>query len=452
MRRARPWPQLLLVVFIGVVYRDGLLGVPRWDQLVYLYEASQFDSPLTLLAYSPSWNRSVSVGDHLLYRPILSLFLAVQHILFGRNFFLWQAAGIALHTTQSLLLYQLLGRVSPRSPAANLAVAGLFSSLAISSEMVVWHHITGYMLFTVLASLSLSRLLVSLETGRTRAADASVLLAIGAAFTYELGSAYCLLAALATLVSAIRLRRARGSGVRRRIWLATRLALVPVLYATVSLLDFFARPGSLQASDFRAGASADVLGGLTLAASQLYFWLGGAVLPSVYQLAPGSRTQFVGFSWPGGPWLALNVGSTGAVAVGGAGLMLLGWRRCGLAGLGRLALGYGFLLAYASIVSFGRLLQRSAFYMLQNLHYAYIAILALLVAHALALWSDAAPAPDSAPASGERRALRATCRVLFVGGLCGLALVNAVETASLLSDQRHLYAAPRLELLYHAER
>ena len=145
--------------------------------------------------------------------------------------------------------------------------------------MVIWPHITGYILFTVLASLSLSRLLDFLETGRERAAGASVLLAICAAFTYELGHVYCLLAALATVVSALRLKhgtqgqtpRPDVSGVRRRVRLAAMLAPVPVLYATVSLFDFFSRLGSVQASDGRVNMSADILRGLTLAVSQPYF-------------------------------------------------------------------------------------------------------------------------------------------------------------------------------------
>ena len=455
-----PCPRLLLILFVAVVYHDGLWGVPRWDQLVYLYEASQFDSALELLAYSPSWNRSVSIGDHILFRPILYLFLAAQHALFGRNFFLWQATGISLHAAQSLLLYGLLQRISPRTPAPNLVVAGLFSSLFISSEMVIWHHITGYILFTVLASLSLSRLLDFLETGRERAADASVLLAICAAFTYELGNVYCLLAALATVVSALRLKqetqgqtpRPDLGGVRRRVRLAAMLALVPVLYATVSLFDLFSRLGSVQASDIRVNMSAGILGGLTLAVSQLYFWLGGVLLPSVYELAAGDRTVFVRFRWPGGPWLALNVASVAAAAIGGVGLILPRWRHCGLAGLGRLAPGYAFVLCYSSIVSFGRSLQRPAPYLLQNLNYAYIAILGVFVAHALALWSGAAPPPKGDPDGRQRSATTATCRRLFVGGLFGLLLVNAAETMSLLSDSRHLYAAPRIELLYHAER
>src|SRR3990172_1535231 len=151
-------------------------------------------------------------------------------------------------------------------------------------------------------------------------------------------------------------------------------------------------------------------------------------------------------------WRALNVASGAAAAIGGAGLGLLRWRRCGLAGLGRLAPGYAFVLAYASIVSFGRSLQRPAPYLLQNLNYAYIAILGVFVAHALALWSGAAPPPKGDPEGRQRSAATATCRRLFVGGLFGLLLVNAAETMSLLSDSRHLYAAPRLELLHHAER
>ena len=325
--------------------------------------------------------------------------------------------------------------------------------------MVIWHHITGYILFTVLASLSLSRLLDFLETGRERAADASVLLAICAAFTYELGNVYCLLAALATVVSALRLKqdtqgqtpRPDLGGVRRRVRLAAMLALVPVLYATVSLFDLFSRLGSVQASDIRVNMSAGILGGLTLAVSQLYFWLGGVLLPSVYQLAAGDRTMFLGFRWPGGPWLALNVASVAAAAIGGGGLGLLRWRRCGLAGLGRLAPGYAFVLGYSSIVSFGRSLQRPAPYLLQNLNYAYVAILGVFVAHALALWSGAAPQKGD-PDGRQRSAATATCRWLFVGGLFGLLLVNAAETMSLLSDSRHFYAAPRIELLYHAER
>ena len=74
------------------------------------------------------------------------------------------------------------------------------------------------------------------------------------------------------------------------------------------------------------------------------------------------------------------------------------------------------------------------------------------MAHALALWSGAGTPSDGEREVGRRGVASATCRRLFVGGLAGLALVNAVETASLVSDQRHLYAAPRLELLYHAER
>jgi len=89
-----------------------------------------------------------------------------------------------------------------------IAIIGIVTNILLLGFFWLLHQFSGYditslrtMLFTILAILSLSFLLDYLETDRTRAADASVLLAIGAAFTYELGSVYCLLAALASVVS-----------------------------------------------------------------------------------------------------------------------------------------------------------------------------------------------------------------------------------------------------------
>src|SRR5262245_20113319 len=97
-----------LLALLGVVYWDGCWRPPRHDQLVYLYEASRFPRFLDRLAYSPAWNRVVSVpGDQILYRPVLYLLLASEHALFGMNFFLWQAAGIGLHAAQTLLLHRM---------------------------------------------------------------------------------------------------------------------------------------------------------------------------------------------------------------------------------------------------------------------------------------------------------------------------------------------------------
>ena len=50
------------------------------DPLVYLYEASQFATPGELLAHAPAWNRSVSVGDHVEFRPLFHLMLGVEQV------------------------------------------------------------------------------------------------------------------------------------------------------------------------------------------------------------------------------------------------------------------------------------------------------------------------------------------------------------------------------------
>jgi hypothetical protein len=455
-----PYPETFLVIFVAVVYRDALWGVPRSDQLVYLYEASQFDSPAELLAHSASWNRTISIGDHLLYRPFLYFLLAAEHILFGRTFVLWQAMGVALHAAQSLVLYRLLVRLAPGRPVAALAAAALFSSLLVSSEAVVWHHITGYILFTLLTSLSLWFLLDFLEGGRPRAAGTSVLLALGATFTYEFGAVYCLLAALGTAISAVRFSQRRREGGGRsasrrsglQLRLATTLGLVPLLYAVVSATDLLARLGSVAASDAPRPTPTELLRGLALMPYPAFFWAGGVLLPSVYRFGADRRTMFLEFIWPTGPWLAFNLAAAGAAVAGAVGGALLARGQGATARLGRLALGYAFVLTYLAVLSLGRLLPRGAAYTLYNLHYAYIAILGVLVAHALGLWAGADATHEPRPAPPRRPRAAGIARWLLTGGTIGLALVNGAETASLLAAHRHVYAAPRLELLHHARR
>src|ERR1035441_6821257 len=78
-----------------------------------------------------------------------------------------------------------------------LLVTCLFSGSFLPSELVIWNHITGYVLFCLLISLSVYTLVEFFEYHRIRYALWSAISAGAAIFTYELGIAYCLLACLA---------------------------------------------------------------------------------------------------------------------------------------------------------------------------------------------------------------------------------------------------------------
>src|SRR4030095_13840408 len=86
-----------LVVLVIFVYFVSLWGVPRYDQLAYLYQAAQFRDFSDLLAHSASWNRRFLDGDRLLYRPLLYALLAAQYCLVGLWLPLLQALGLTPH-------------------------------------------------------------------------------------------------------------------------------------------------------------------------------------------------------------------------------------------------------------------------------------------------------------------------------------------------------------------
>ena len=157
-----------LVVLVILVYFDSLWGVPRYDQLAYLYQAAQFRDFSDLLAHSaimespvPRWRPA----------PLSASSICVarrQYGLFGLRFPLWQAVGLTLHSIQTLLVLRLLriglggGWIGPRLGSA------LFSTALIGSEMVISHHINGYLLRTILCTVSLIALLNHGATGPSR--------------------------------------------------------------------------------------------------------------------------------------------------------------------------------------------------------------------------------------------------------------------------------------------
>ncbi len=440
---------------VAFVYYDALWGPPRADQLIYLYEAAQLPSLADVVLHSPSWNRSVSVGDHALYRPFLYLFLAAQYAAFGTNSFLWQGTSLALHALQCVLLLRLLQYCSSRTPARNAAIVALFSVLQIAAESVIWHHINGYLLFGVLATLSLQQLLVYLDIHHVRHARLAVLLALAAAFVYEAGLIYCALVALALTVGAVR-QRGRPTlpedpggrrGATGHLVLTLAFAGVIVLYLGVSAGDLLARFASLHRSDARLPAPAEITTGLSHAVSQSAFWLGGAMLPAMYQLAPGYRTLFMGFGPPTSAAGVTNLLAIAALVVGGGGLLMTR-RAIPRELVYGLALGLLYVLAYSTLVAVGRSVPRGLSYTLRaNLHYAYLTVLAVVVSVALASWLAAAtPGAPGAGASEER----SVWALLLVGGLSVLVVLNALGTARLVQAYRHYFAAPKLELLYHA--
>ncbi|HUG36116.1 MAG TPA: hypothetical protein VML54_04145, partial [Candidatus Limnocylindrales bacterium] len=188
------------------------------------------------------------------------------------------------------------------------------------------------------------------------------------------------------------------------------------------------------------------------AAYQMLFWLGGALFPSMYDLVPSYRTLFRGFKWQPAFESSLNLLAVGVTLLGGAGLLLSRRAYDVRRHLPGLVLPAVFLLAYTSLISFGRSVPRGLDYTIRlNLHYSYIAVLTALVSIALAAWLARPAAGSSGPVQDRRRGA-AVWAALVVAGLCVLVAINAAVTMRLVSAHRHFYSAPKLELLHHARR
>ncbi|MBF0620023.1 MAG: hypothetical protein HQL19_07640 [Candidatus Omnitrophica bacterium] len=190
---------LAFFVFLTVcVYFPSLKHAPKHDQIAYLAEmagrGSAWDK--TFGAYSLNRDRQfMSKHDELLFRPLLNIFLGFQLVLFGYNFTFWQAMALLLHLLAGCCMYRLLDAIRPGVPAA--WGAGFFLLMLAGVPMVIWHHISAYILFCCLILEAMLRMLRYFrDRSNTRALKECVLFCLAASFFFEAGILVMLIFAL----------------------------------------------------------------------------------------------------------------------------------------------------------------------------------------------------------------------------------------------------------------
>ena len=103
--------QLQLVLLIAVIvfaYWHGIFaGAPRSDQIGYLHQVGRFQLLSDILTSAPSFNRTESAGDFVLYRPLLYIQLGLTYFFFGFDFTKWQLLSLALHACYRSALFLL---------------------------------------------------------------------------------------------------------------------------------------------------------------------------------------------------------------------------------------------------------------------------------------------------------------------------------------------------------
>ncbi len=232
------WIGLVILLLANcVVYFPSLFHVARADQLTYLIQTSAFDHFFDKLAFSLSYNRNMflSGGDQLLFRPIFFLLLSLEELFFGYNFIYWQMLGIIFHL---ILIGQLLRLFKAIAPNLILVLFLLnFSVTALSQEMVIWHHVNGYLLALILILQSLQHFISFLhfpQNAQRHLSLAVLFLTLGC-LTYEF-SILVNIVFVMFLLKSVSKEESRGHGLRKSVSL---LCIPAVSYFVANFMDYF---------------------------------------------------------------------------------------------------------------------------------------------------------------------------------------------------------------------
>lgn len=397
----------VLFVFVGLAYGPSLKHPPRADQWCWLADTRTDHTFLDTLRHSYSYNRTrkIGAGDTDLYRPVLFALLTAEKFAFEGRTGPPQALGVAMHCGVCALLLVLLRQIAAIVRPADAAPADaadwfLYGTVAFFAlnpcvqELVIWHHLHGYLLFLLLLFGSLSCLL-RYAAGSAGAPDRRYLwgawaLALVSAFTYELGQVYAILAgASAALVSAPRV----GTG--RALRAVVAFGTIAVVYQAANRIDAHVHRDTYDPENLAPQIVRQIPTRATVVNAARYgtYTLAQPYFPTVVQTSiGGQRLQVEETVWQRRrlkiltPALVVSFAVFGACAVlGGAGFVRLARApsRLRLVAFGIPLVLYG---VYGAMTVFGRMNMRPMWSMLaSNSYYTYTALLFALLA-ASACW------------------------------------------------------------------
>lgn len=439
-----------LSLLLTIVFWNGLWGgAPRADQLIYLHTISKYQNLSDILANAPSWNRTNFAGDHILYRPILFIQMGFFYYFFKYNFLYWQIASLVLHILVTAGLYILSHQGKLKNSLYPFLLSALFGVSFLSSELVLWNHISGYITFSLFSVYAVLFSVKYLRTNKTMFGIAALVLGVLAEFTYELGVIVNGLLAIVLLHSHLFTPR---SPIKKNSHLVLLLLFFcgVMLYPALSILDLTIRGFHVSNIGGSAPFGIKLLHATWYALQQISFWIGGLFFPSAYDIRAGDRSSFKLFNLAG-EFVIINFSAI-AFAIGFFSSRIKRWSLSAfvsnIGGKATYALpAFIFLCFYSLAIAFGRALPRGLDYVLNiNVYYQYIACASLLVMVATYFLREA---PDRTGNTGSSNQLndRSKHNAAIIFALVTLILFNANSTYKLATEFRYIYSPPRLEVI-----
>jgi hypothetical protein len=337
---------VLLAAVAIPVYAPSLSRFFASDQIVYFAELNGDRSLAAgLRLYDYSLTHKYDKGDEALFRPLLFALLALENTLFGYDYTLWNLFNLVLHLLVAYLLYELLRTLAP--PVWAAAGALLFAVNRAQVEMVMWNHLSGYLLAFASLLLALIALRKLAETPARFWLAVYGLAITVTMFSYEAGVFLAILAP-AYLYCHLRHRADIPRGAFA-IAMALPLVLFAGLYAGHVL-----QTQRLFWVDRQAAGGHRIVSLLAQMGECLWVWTAEAVNPWRSQVVQQPLVRFLFVPRSGAGQVSINLavlillgGFSAAVAAGVHARNLRGR-------LPFLAVVTLMLLAYAALVNLGR--------------------------------------------------------------------------------------------------
>jgi hypothetical protein len=221
---------------ILLVYWPGLIVFPKRDHYVYMLGRVMYDSDfewyLKTLNYART--RLLMPGDSFAFRPVHFLVVGLEDFFFRYNL-LWQGiASSALFSATATLLFHLVKKLSG-SIFLGMGITLFWAFQLAGAEMLLWQHITPYILFP--GFLSAALLLVIDESADKKSLVAAATMVCLSGLTHEIGGPIGLAIAAAMYLDG-------SEGRERFVW---PFAMGGAAALAISAFDYFLihRPASL---------------------------------------------------------------------------------------------------------------------------------------------------------------------------------------------------------------
>ncbi|MBF0330979.1 MAG: hypothetical protein HQL17_03515 [Candidatus Omnitrophica bacterium] len=331
-----------------IVYFPSLFHVARGDQMNYIAEVAvrsdQSWGRLALGDFNFNRMRHFAPGDEPLFRPGLYFMLGTEEFLFGYDFKLWQATALFCHLLVLWWLLKLAWFIRPGLWTAGCVA--VFSVMAGHMEMVIWHHISAYMIFLALILAGFYHLLAYERGAGSKHAGFLVLVLGTSVLFYEAALAIMFFVAAYLLLS----RLERKDCYR----LIIAFSVISVGYLVWSAVNF---PANGAKPELGLAYVQNVWSWQTLqyALTALGWWFYSGLLPFKAELHTFSRMIAGGIHKP---WLlTCAMLATGLVAVMAGAVWSLHRRKTGLfVKHGKLMLLTAAIMAsLAGIIAVGRM-------------------------------------------------------------------------------------------------